>query len=264
MITKAIGAILIALLALVTGCGGGSSSSPPAASNGPTASPTPSGKITVLAAASLTESFTQIGKDFSAKYPGTSVTFSFGSSATLADQIAQGAPADVFAAANETTMQKVVDAGEASDAQPFVSNVLEIAVPAGNPGKITGLRDFADPNKRLAVCAPQVPCGAAAEKVFAAAKIGALPDTLERDVKAALQKVELNEVDAALVYRTDVLAAGTKVEGIKFSEAQSAINLYPISPLLSSQNATTASAFVAYVRSPDGQKVLTAAGFGRP
>lgn len=256
-----IAVLTTALVMVVAGCGGGSTGNAPAPQS---PSSGPAGKITVFAAASLTDTFTALGRDFEATHPGAEVTFSFGASSTLADQIVQGAPADVFAAANETTMEKVAAAGEASDARPFATNTLQIAVPAGNPGKITGLADFGNADLRLAVCAPQVPCGAAADQVFAAAKVNAKPDTLERDVKAALQKVELDEVDAALVYRTDVIAAGSKVQGISFPEADSAVNRYPISPLRASQNAAAARAFVDLVRSPEGQRVLTAAGFGPP
>jgi molybdate transport system substrate-binding protein len=222
------------------------------------------GAITVLAAASLTEAFTQIGKDFEAVNPGSTVTFSFGSSATLAAQIVQGAPADVFAAASPATMKTVTTAGAANSPTDFVSNTLEIAVVKGNPRKITGLQDFADESKRIALCAPQVPCGAAAVKAFAAAKIVPKPDTLEQDVKAALQKVASDEVDAAMVYKTDVMAAGEEVDGIAFTEAQQAINTYPIATLKESKNPALATAFVDYVVSPEGQAVLVKAGFAKP
>jgi molybdate transport system substrate-binding protein len=222
------------------------------------------GTITVLAAASLTEAFNQIGKDFEAKNPGSKVTFSFGSSATLATQIVQGAPADVFAAASPATMKTVTAAGAANTPKDFVSNTLEIAVPKGNPHKITGLEDFGDASRRIALCAPQVPCGTAAVKVFADAKIVPKPDTLEQDVKATLQKVASHEVDAALVYKTDVIAAGDKVDGIQFPEAQQAINTYPIATVKASKNPALAQAFVDYVLSADGQAVLAKAGFAQP
>jgi molybdate transport system substrate-binding protein len=222
------------------------------------------GSITVLAAASLTEALTRIGKDFEAGHPGSTVTFSFGSSAMLATQIVQGAPADVFAAASAATMKTATAAGAAHTPTNFVSNTLRIAVPKGNPHKITGLEDFADESKRIALCAPQVPCGAAAIKVFAVAKIVPKPDTLEQDVKAALQKVASDEVDAALVYKTDVIAAGDKVDGIEFAEAQEAINTYPIAILKDSKNPALAEAFVDYVLSPQGQAVLAEAGFAKP
>ena len=246
-----------AALLLVAGCA--AETSPPSTS-GSSATPAP---ITVFAAASLTEAFTRIGTDFEAR-SGSKVTFNFGSSSTLATQITSGAPADVFAAASPATMKTVTDAGGASGPVDFVSNTLQIAVPDGNPGGITGLQDFADESKTIAVCAPQVPCGAAAEKVFAAAKITPRPDTLEQDVKATLAKVSADEVDAALVYRTDVIAASDDVEGIEFPEAASAVNTYPIAVLTESGTAEVAQAFVDYVLSADGQAVLEQAGFAKP
>ena len=226
-------------------------------------SPTPATPLNVFAAASLTEAFTQIAKDFQLK-SGRTVTFNFGSSATLATQITQGAPADVFAAASPATMKTVTAAGAAGTPVDFVSNTLQIAVPAGNPGKITGLADFADESKTIAICAPQVPCGAAAVKVFAAAGIVPKPDTLEQDVKATLAKVAADEVDAALVYRTDVISEPTDVEGIDFPEAGQAVNTYPIATLTESENPEGAQAFIDYVLSPDGQAVLEQAGFAKP
>ncbi len=251
-------ALVVAGLLVQAGCG--SAGAPAGGSTGRAGSST----ITVLAAASLTGSFTQIGRDFEAAHPGRKVRFSFGSSATLATQITQGAPADVFAAASPTTMTTVTGAGAATGSTTFASNTLEIAVPAGNPGKITGLADFADADQTIALCAPVVPCGAAAAQVFQTAGITPKPDTLEADVKAALAKVAADEVDAALVYTTDVRAGGTRVEGITFPEAASAVNDYPIVTLNSSKDVAAAQAFVDYVLSPAGQSVLTEAGFGRP
>jgi molybdate transport system substrate-binding protein len=233
-------------------------------SSQPTRNAAPGGAITVAAAASLTEAFTQIGKDFQAKNPGSTVTFTFGSSATLAAQITQGAPVDVFAAASPATMKTVTGAGAADPPTNFVSNTLEIAVPKGNPHHIAGLKDFADKSRRIALCDPSVPCGAAAVTVFKAAKIAAAPDTLEQDVKAALQKVSRDEVDAALVYRTDVISSPDQVDGIEFPEAKLAVNRYLIAALRASKNATLAKAFVDYVLSPAGQVVLTKAGFAKP
>jgi molybdate transport system substrate-binding protein len=248
--------VVAAVVLVLAACGGGPS--PSASSSNPPSA------ITVAAAASLTETFTQIGKEFEATKPGTTVTFSFGSSATLATQIAEGAPLDVFAAASPATMKIVTDVGAAEPPTDFVSNVLQIAVPKGNPGRITGLKDFADKSKKIAICAPQVPCGAAAAKVFAAAKITPAPDTLEQDVKATLQKVSADEVDAALVYRTDVIAAKDAVDGVEFPEAKRAVNVYPIAVLKGSMSAAAAQQFVDYVRSADGQAVLRKAGFGQP
>lgn len=219
------------------------------------------GEVIVFAAASLTGTFTELGESFEAANPGSKVTFQFGSSATLATQINEGAPADVFAAASPATMKTVADAGGASSPAIFVKNTLQIAVPAGNPGEVDALDDFADEALDIALCAPEVPCGAAADKVFTAASITPAPDTREPDVKAVLAKVVAGEVDAALVYKTDVLAAGEQVEGIEFDEAADAVNDYPIAALAEAANAAAAAAWVAFILSPAAQQVLTAAGF---
>jgi molybdate transport system substrate-binding protein len=248
--------VALAAVAALTLAGCGSDS--PAASSSGSGTTKLSGTINVFAAASLTGSFTQLGKDFEKAHPGVKVTFNFAGSSALAQQINQGAPADVFASAAPKNMDQVTDKNSPTT---FAKNTMEIAVPAGNPGKITGLKDFADKNKKVALCAPQVPCGAAAEKVFKAAGITPQPDSLEQDVKAALTKVSLGEVDAALVYKTDVLSAKGKVEGIEFPDADQAINKYPIATLTKAQNPDGAKAFVDYVLSDQGKAVLTAAGF---
>lgn len=223
------------------------------------------GTIVVDAAASLTGSFTAIATAFTAAHPGVTVTLNFGSSASLASAIVAGAPVDVFAAASTATMATVTTAAlTATPPRVFARNSLEIAVPPGNPAKIIGIRDFADPAKKIALCAPQVPCGAAAATAFAAAGITPAPDTLEQDVKAALNKVQLGEVDAAMVYRTDVIAAGKKVVGITFAESAKAVTSYPIAPLAKGPNAAVAAAFAAFVVSPTAQKILATAGFQAP
>ncbi len=219
------------------------------------------GTVTVFAAASLTGTFTQLGKDFEDAHPGVKVVFNFAGSSALAQQINQGAPADVFASAAPKNMDQVTGKGTATT---FAKNRLEIAVPKGNPGKITGLADFTDKNRKIALCAEQVPCGAATKKVFEAAQLTPQPDSLEQDVKAALTKVTLGEVDAALVYKTDVLSAKEKVEGIEFPESSKAINEYPIATLTDSKNPTTAQAFVDYILSPESKSVFTKAGFEAP
>lgn len=257
-------AALAALAALAAvsliGCG---SNDTPAAPGASASSVT--GKITVFAAASLTETFTRLGKDFEAANPGTTVTFNFGGSSALAQQINQGAPADVFASASPTNMKQVIDTG-AVTATPvtFARNRLQIAVPKGNPGKVTGLVDFAKADLKIGLCAEQVPCGAAARKALQAAGITGTPDTLEQDVKAVLTKVRLGEVDAALVYRTDVASAGADVEGIQFPEADQAVNDYPIAELAKAPNAVGAKAFVDYVLSDKGRAALGEAGFDGP
>ena len=254
----ALAAAVVLTLAAASACGANEPS--PGTPTGSSA-----GGITVLAAASLTEAFTTIGKDFEARNSGQKVTFSFGSSATLATQITQGAPADVFAAASPATMKTVTDVGAAGNPRELR---LQHAGDRGAEGKSAsrsrGLADFGDQKRRIAICAPEVPCGAAAVKVFAAAKITPRPDTLEQDVKATLHKVAEDEVDAALVYRTDVISSPEDVDGITFPESAQAVNEYPIATLKESKNATTAQAFVDYVLSPEGQAVLTNAGFAKP
>ncbi|WP_327638266.1 molybdate ABC transporter substrate-binding protein [Kribbella sp. NBC_00482] len=246
----------VAALALA-GCGDDT----PAASSPSNSTSALSGTVNVFAAASLTGTFTQLGKDFEAAHSGVKVTFNFAGSSALAQQINSGAPADVFASAAPKNMDDVTDKGTPTN---FVKNTLEIAVPKGNPGKITGIKDFADKDKKIAICAAQVPCGAAAAKVFTAVGITPQPDSLEQDVKAALTKVSLGEVDAALVYKTDVLSAKDKVEGIEFPESSKAVNEYPIATLTKAPNPDGAKAFVDYVLSDKGKAVLTAAGFDAP
>lgn len=223
------------------------------------------GTVHVFAAASLTETFTTLGEQFEAANPGVDVVFNFGGSSTLAEQISQGAPADVFASAAPRNMQQVVDSGDTTAAPvTFVRNRLEIAVPTGNPGSISGLADFGKNEPRIALCAEQVPCGAAAAKVFEAAGVTPLPDTREQDVKAVLTKVRLGEVDAGLVYRTDVRSAEDAVMGIEFPEADQAVNDYPIAPVATAPNPAAAAAFVQFIGSPPARTVFTTAGFDMP
>jgi len=223
------------------------------------------GAVTVFAAASLTESFTKIGQAFEADNPGSKVTFNFAGSPALATQINQGAPADVFAAAAPANVKTVTDAGNAAgDPVPFARNQLVIAVAPGNPKGVKGLADLARPGVKVALCAEQVPCGAAAKTALGAANVRLTPVTLEQDVKAALAKLTLGEVDAALVYRTDARAAARDVDDVEFPESAGAINTYPIVVLKQAPNAAGARAFVAYVRSDKGRAVLTDAGFQTP
>jgi molybdate transport system substrate-binding protein len=248
--------LVLALAAGLSGCG--SSDAAPASSGS-------GGKaLTVLAAASLTGPFTELGKTFETAHPGVRVKFNFGSSATLAQQIVQGAPADVFAAASPATMKTVTDASLATGPATFVRNKLQIAVPADNPAKVGDLTDLADRKVKVALCAAQVPCGAAAATALGAAGLKVTPVTFEQDVKATLTKVELGEVDAALVYKTDVLAAAGKVKGIAFPQADKAINDYPIATLSKAPAADLAEQFVSLVLSTQGKDVLTKAGFEAP
>lgn len=219
------------------------------------------GDLVVFAAASLKPTFTQLAKQFEAAHPGVKVVLSFGGSDTLAAQIKQGAPVDVFAAANNTTMQTVVSSDDAKSPVNFVKNELEMAVAPGNPKNIRALSDLAKPGVKLALCAKAVPCGSAAAKAFAVAGVDAKPVTFEQDVTSVLTKVELGEADAGLVYRTDVKAAGAKVDGVDFPEAAKAVNSYPIAQVTTGKNPNAGKEFVGFVLSPSGQAVLTAAGF---
>lgn len=236
-------AVAVGLSLLVAGCGDTGK-----ASGGKT--------VTVFAAASLTESFTSLGKTFEASHQGVRVRFNFGGSSGLAQQIGQGAPADVFASASPATMEQV-----SGESQVFAKNRLVIAVPKDDPGKVTKLADLARPNLKVVVCAEQVPCGAAATKAFAAAGVRVKPASQEQDVKAVLTKVGLGEADAGLVYRSDAKAAAAKVRGIEFPESAKAVNDYPIVALPKAPQSALAKEFVQLVLSAQGQAALVQAGF---
>lgn len=251
--------VAAALVLLLTGC---APAAPPASAPSPSGDAPLSGTLAVFAAASLTETFGDLAAAFEAQHPGVEVVLNFGGSSTLAAQIVEGAPADVFAAANASTMQTVIGAGLVEGPATFATNTLEIVVPAGNPAGVRGLADLARDDLTIALCAAEVPCGAATAQVLDAAEITARPATLEQDVRAVLTKVRLGEVDAGLVYRTDVAAAGDDVEGIEFAEASTAVNDYPIGVIAGSPDTATAEAFVAFVRSPAAGAVFERAGFG--
>jgi molybdate transport system substrate-binding protein len=223
-----------------------------------------SGGITVFAAASLQGAFTTLGKQFEAAHPGTTVKFSFGASSSLATEITSGSPADVFASASPQNMDQVVKAGDASNPVTFAKNIMEVAVPPSNPAHVTSVSDLAKSSVKTALCQPQVPCGFTAQKVFTNAKISVKPVTLQPDVKSVLTQVELDNVDAGMVYVTDVKAAGTKVKGVPIPASENASTAYPIATINSSKNKDTAQAFASYVASPAGQKVLAADGFEKP
>ncbi|POX51588.1 molybdate ABC transporter substrate-binding protein [Streptomyces sp. Ru72] len=256
------GAGAAALLAL-SACS--SSSGSPGAASAASPAPKPSGTVTVFAAASLKESFTTLGREFEKEHPGTKVSFNFGGSDTLAASITGGAPADVFAAASPRTMAIVTDKKDTATAPvTFVRNRLEIATLPGNPDKVSSLKDLTRSGLKVVVCDRTVPCGAAAQKALAASGLKLTPVSYEQDVKSALTKVELREADAAVVYRTDVRAAGDQVQGVEFPESAKAVNDYPIAQLKDAPNAAAAQAFIALVTSAEGRKVLTEAGFLQP
>ncbi|MGN5378043.1 molybdate ABC transporter substrate-binding protein [Streptomyces sp. MUSC 14] len=264
---KVAGAGAAALLAL-SACSSSSKSSDSSGSSAPSdasGAPKLSGNVTVFAAASLKESFTTLGKEFEQQHPGTKVSFNFGGSDTLAASITSGAPADVFAAASPKTMATVTGKKDA-DGTPatFVRNQLEIATLPGNPHRVASLKDLTASGLKVVLCDKTVPCGAAAQKALDASHLKLTPVSYEQDVKGALNKVELKEADAAVVYKTDVHAAGDKVQGVEFPESAKAVNDYPIVLLKNAPNAAAAKAFIALVQSAEGQKVLSEAGFLKP
>lgn len=250
---------LVALTALaattaVAGCG---SSSDKTSSSTPTT-------LTVFAASSLTGAFTELGKTFEAAHPGVKVSFDFGGSSDLVAQIQQGAPADVFASADEKNMTKLVPGDvQAGAAKDFASNTLEIVTPPGNPAHISSLADLTRKGINLVICAPEVPCGAAAQKVAASAHLTLKPVSEEQSVKDVLAKVTSGDASAGLVYVTDVRAAGSSVHGVVFPQAAAAVNTYPIATVKGSKNAALADEFVALVLGSTGQQVLADAGFAQ-
>ncbi len=250
-------ATAVLLLGTVAACGSDSSDS--------ASSSAKETKLTVYAAASLTSTFTELGKKFEAAHKGVKVSFSFGGSSDLVAQIQQGAPADVFASADTKNMDKAVSAKTVQgDPVDFASNTLEIAVPPDNPAGVTSLQDLAKPGTKVVVCAPEVPCGAAAEKVEQSSKVRIKPVSEEQAVTDVLTKVESGEADAGLVYVTDVKSAGDKVKGVTFPESSSAVNTYPIAALSKSKEPDLAKEFVELVTGDEGQAVLADAGFGKP
>lgn len=223
-----------------------------------------SGELTVFAAASLTDAFTELGEQFEATHDGVSITFNFASSSTLATQIVEGAEADVFASANHTQMDVVDDEDLAENREVFTTNVLEIVVEAGNPLGIETLEDLTRDDVILVLAAPEVPAGQFAAEMLDAQDIEVSPSSLEVDVRATLGKVELGEADAAIVYRSDVVTASDTVEGVTIPDDQNVIAEYPIATLTVGPNPAAAAAFLALVTGPDGQAVLEAAGFTSP
>lgn len=218
--------------------------------------------LNVFAAASLSQTFPQIAREFQAEHKGVTVRFNFGGSSELVEQIRGGAPADVFASADTANMDKLGTA--AIDPRGFATNTLQIVVPADNPARITGFADLARPGVKLVLCAPEVPCGSASQTAATAAGIKLKPVSQEQSVTDVLGKVTAGEADAGLVYVTDVRAAGKSVQGIAFPEATRAVNRYPISALRGARQSALAAEFVKLVLSTKGQEVLARAGFGKP
>jgi molybdate transport system substrate-binding protein len=221
--------------------------------------------LEVLAAASLTETFTALAERFEDDHPDVTVRLVFDSSATLAEQVKQGAPADVLATADERTMQVVVDAGS-TEGEPalFASNRLVLVTPAGDAAGVTSVTDLDDPQVTYVVCVPAAPCGTVARTVLDAAGVSAPAASEEVDVKAVLAKVTLDEADAGLVYATDAMAAGDAVATVEIPAAEDAVTRYPVAALTEADDPDLADGWVDLVMSEEGRQVLREAGFGAP
>ena len=223
------------------------------------------GSITLFAASSLTASFSDIVDAFKAANPAVEVVTSFAGSSTLAGQIQSGAPVDVFASADEPTMQRLAVAGLVSGPAPiFTRNRLMIVVPKGNPLRVTGLSDLARPEVFVALAAPEVPAGRYARDILTRAGVVVKPKTLEPNVKSIIALAALREIDAGIVYVTDVAVEDYRVDGVTIPEAQNEIASYPIATLTAAKNRPTAEAFVQFVQSPSAQAILRKYGFLAP
>ena len=257
-----------ALGVLVAACGrensNGSSAMPPAT----TASATTAalqGNITVFAAASLTDAFNEIGSAFTQANPRAKATFSFDASSALVQQINRGAPADLFASADQANMDKLTKAGNnGSTPAVFATNLLGVIVAPGNPKGITGVQDLAKPDLKVVVCAPEVPCGAYAKQIFDSAGVTVSPASLEQNVKGVVTKVTAGEADAGIVYLTDIAAAGSKAAGVEIPKEINVIAPYPIASTKASTNTAVDQGFVKFVLGAEGQAILKKYGFLPP
>lgn len=240
---------LVAALTVLTACGSERDSA------------TGDSTLTVFAAASLKKVFTELEDDFEATNPGVDLRFSFAGSSDLAAQLQAGAPADVFASADQPTMDKVIADGRITSSRAFATNVLAIVTAPGNPKEINSFRDLTKGGVSVVVCAPQVPCGRATQKVAGAAQVTLRPVSEESSVADVLTKVTSGQADAGLVYVTDAASAGAKVSTVAIPEASAAVNTYPIGAV---EDSAAAGKFIDLVTGPTGRRVLTEAGFGVP
>lgn len=241
----AVGALILSTVLALTGCGGEGKQT-----------------LTVLAAASLTDAFEDLATEFEATHDGTTVEFSFGSSTDLAEQVADGAPGDVLATADQTSMQLAEQAGVTGDVEVFATNVLTIVTPPDNPAGIESLDDLE--GSTWVRCTDDAPCGKVAAAVLADNDVTAEPASLEEDVRAALDKVVSGEADAGLVYATDALAAGDDVASVAIAGAESEPTSYFTTVLDQSVDTDLAQEWVDLVTSDEGLAILEQAGFGKP
>ena len=258
----------IVVLGLVAAACGDDDDDGGAASTGTGAETTGGGGgegITVFAATSLTEAFTEAGAAFEATDGGAPVEFSFDASSALVTQIIEGAPADVFASADTANMDKLTDEElNGTDPVVFATNLLTIIVPAGNPAGVTGVEDLANPDLKVVLCAEEVPCGNYANQILDSAGVEVTPVSLEENVRGVVTKVTSGEADAGIVYVTDVTAAGDEAEGVEIPEDINVVAEYPIATVGESENQEVGEAFIDFLTGADGQAILADHGFGPP
>ena len=254
-----------AVLGLVGAACGSDDDGGAAATTAPSIGAEVTGDVTVFAAASLTAAYTALGDAFMTEHPDAKVTFNFASSSDLVTQINEGAPADVYASADEANMTKLTDAGgNDGDPRVFATNSLEIIVEPGNPKGITGVADLANPDVIYVTCAPEVPVGKYAQQVLDAAGITVTPASLEENVKGIVTKVTLGEADAGIVYKTDVAAAGADASGVEIPDDINVVATYPVVVTKDASNPAAAHAFVDFVVGAQGQQILASYGFAAP
>ena len=261
----AITALTFVSAASLVACGGASDSTNSAApATAASADTAITGEVTVFAAASLQDAFQELATSFEAAHAGVHITFDFQGSQDLVTALDGGSPADVLATANNSTMTDAANKGLVGEQTEFATNVLTLIVPAGNPAGVTGINDGSLDNADLVICAPEVPCGEATAKLADELGVTLNPVSEEQKVTDVRGKVESGEAQAGIVYTTDAAKSGSKVEPIALP-ANSVINHYPIALTKSAGNPQAAQAFIDYVLSPEGQKVLQDTyGFGAP
>ncbi|MEQ1873878.1 MAG: molybdate ABC transporter substrate-binding protein [Ilumatobacteraceae bacterium] len=221
--------------------------------------------LAVFAASSLTDAFVEIGEAFAVQHPDVRIVFNFAGSGELVTQITQGAPADVFASADDSNMSRLIDAAEiAGDPRVIARNTFQIIVEPGNPLGIANLADLADPELLVVLCADTVPCGQGARTVLSNAGVVVTPKSLEDKVKGVVTKVTTGEADAGIVFVTDVIAAGDDATGVEIPADVNALSNYPIVETKAASNAEAAQAFIEFVASDEGQAILASYGFLAP
>jgi molybdate transport system substrate-binding protein len=249
----------LAALMLLAACGGPGGSAPTSPA------PSPGTVVLVSAAASLTDVFGEMEASFERSHAGVDVVLNVAGSSTLREQILQGAPVDVFASANQSNMEQVVVAGLVSgEPVTFARNLLQIAVPPGNPAGVVGLQDFGRDELLLGLCAAGVPCGDLARDALENAGVTPSVDTYEPDVRALLTKIEAGELDGGITYLTDVISARGTVDGVDIPAGENVVTDYPIATLTGGASPVLAADFMAFVLSDEGRAILSRHGFAAP